>query len=83
MAMKSLTFDIALQRRFAFFDRLAMFNRRGMHLIDPWPVGASLGMGRQETERVLASLEAIGWIEQAERDGAVRVALTVTGLARL
>jgi DNA-binding IclR family transcriptional regulator len=82
MAVQSLTLDIALRRRFAFFDRLALLDRRGMHLIDPWPIGAALGMGHDETERVLASLEAVGWVERGYRDGEVRVALTVTGLAR-
>lgn len=81
--MEVLTLDLALRRRFAFFDRLAMLNRRGMHLVDPWPIGASLGMDRAGTERTVASLEAIGWIERAYRDGEARVALTVTGLTRL
>ncbi len=82
MAMASLTLDIALRRRFALFDRLGWLDRRGMHLVDPWPIGASLGMSRAETERALASLEAIGWIGRGYRDGEVRVALTVVGLAR-
>lgn len=81
--MEALTLNHALQRHFAFFDRLAALNRRGMHLIDPWTVGRSLGMDRTEAEHVLATLEAIGWVERNYRDGEARVALTVKGLARL
>jgi hypothetical protein len=72
----------AVQRRFRYFDRLVALDRRGMHLIDPWPLGAALGMSHEETERVVASLAAIGWIDVAARQGEERVVLTVVGLAR-
>jgi hypothetical protein len=72
----------AIQRRFRYFERLVALDRRGMHLIDPWPLGEALGMTRAETERVVASLVDIGWIGRAEREGETRIALTVTGLAR-
>jgi hypothetical protein len=74
--------DRALRRRFALFDRLAWLDRRGAHLIDPWPIGASLGMTREETGRALAALEGVGWIARFAREGGERVALTVHGLAR-
>lgn len=73
----------ALHRRFAFFAQLATFNRRGMHLVDPWPIGLRLGFSCDETECVLASLAQVGWIERVYRDDGERVALTVRGLARL
>ena len=72
----------AVQRRFRYFDRLVALDRRGMHLIDPWPLGEALGMNQEVTERVAASLADIGWIDVTERQGEERVALTVTGLAR-
>ncbi len=53
-----------------------------MHLLDPWPIGASLGMTHDETGRALATLAEIGWITRFARDGGERVALTVYGLAR-
>ena len=81
--MENLALTLALQRRFVFFDKLAALNRRGMHVADPWGIGASLGLDHEETERVLSSLEAIGWIERGWQNGAECVALTVTGLARL
>lgn len=73
----------ALRRRFAFFAQLATFNRRGMHLVDPWPIGTRLGFSMDETECVLASLAQVGWIERVRHDDGERVALTVQGLARL
>jgi len=73
----------ALQRRFTFFAQLATFNRRGMHLVDPWPIGKGLGFSCDETECVLASLAQVGWIERVHHDDGERVALTVQGLARL
>jgi hypothetical protein len=80
--MEILSSSLAVQRRFRFFDRLVALDRRGMHLIDPWPLGASLGMTREETERVVMSLMEIGWIGRGERKGEARIALTVIGLAR-
>ncbi|GEM_PF-5883577 len=82
MAIENLALDRALQRRFTFFDRLGWLDRRGMHFVDPWPVGASLGMTRDETEYVLATLAGIGWIARCARDDGERIALTVQGLAR-
>ncbi len=73
----------AIDRRFAFFAHLATFNRRGMHLVDPWPIGIRLGFSRYETECVLATLVKVGWIERVHRDDGERVALTALGLARL
>ncbi len=81
--MENLVLPLALQRRFAFFDRLAALNRRGMHVANPWDIGASLGLDHVETERVLSSLESIGWVERGCQNGEECVALTVTGLARL
>ncbi len=82
MAIASWELDRALRRRFALFDRLGFLDRRGMHLIDPWPIGASLGMTQEETEGVLTTLEGIGWIARVTREGEERVVLTVHGLAR-
>lgn len=82
MAIASRELDRALRRRFALFDRLSWLDRRGMHLIDPWPIGASLGMTHDETEGALATLAGIGWIARSAREGGERVALTVYGLAR-
>lgn len=82
MATANRELDRALRRRFALFDRLGWLDRRGMHLIDPWPIGALLGMSREETGRALATLEEVGWIARFARDGGERVALTVHGLAR-
>lgn len=73
----------ALQRRFAFFAQFAIYHRRGMHLIDPWPIGTKLGFSRDETECVLASLAEVGWIERVRYDTGERVALTAQDLARL
>ena len=56
--------DATLQRRFSFFEHLGTLNHRGMHLIDPWTVGATLGFSHDETEYVLASLAQVGWIER-------------------
>jgi hypothetical protein len=75
--------DATLRRRFTFFEHLGTLNHRGMHLIDPWTVGATLGFSHDETEYVLASLAQVGWIERIGRDNGERVALTVKGLARL
>jgi hypothetical protein len=80
--MEILSSTLVVQRRCRFFDRLVALDRRGMHLIDPWPLGEALSMTHDETERVVASLVAIGWIGRCEREGGERVALTVTGLAR-
>ncbi len=74
---------IAIERRFTFFQRLGVLNRRGMHLVDPWPIGAALGLSGEETERVLATLADVGWIERTQREAGERVALTVWGVARL
>ncbi len=82
MAIANRELDRALRRRFALFDRLGFLDRRGMHLIDPWPIGASLGMTHEETEGALATLEGIGWIARFAREGGERVALTVHGVAR-
>lgn len=82
MALTNRELDRAVRRRFALFDRLGMLDRRGIHLVDPWPLGRSLGMTNEETERALASLEGIGWIARFGREGGERVALTVQGLAR-
>jgi len=82
MAIANRELDRALRRRFALFDRLGFLDRRGMHLIDPWPIGASLGMTPEETGRALATLAEIGWIARIAREGGERVALTVQGLAR-
>lgn len=81
--MMSPELNDALNRRFAFFARLGTFNCRGMHLVDPWPIGKRLGFSSDETECVLASLAEVGWIERVHHDGGERVALTVQGLARL
>ncbi len=75
--------DTVVRRRFTFFEQLGTFNRRGMHLIDPWPVGTTLGFSPEETECVLASLAQVGWIARSHSDNGERVALTVQGLARL
>ena len=80
--MEILSTSLAVQRRFRFFERVVALDRRGMHLVDPWPLGASLGMTHEETERVVASLVDIGWIGRSEREGRTRIALTVIGLAR-
>ncbi len=82
MAITNPELDRALRRRFTLFDRLGWLDRRGMHLIDPWAIGASLGMSQEETGQVLATLEDVGWIARFARDGGERVALTVHGLAR-
>ena len=82
MAIANRELNRALRRRVALFDRLGFLDRRGMHLIDPWPIGASLGMTRDETEGALATLEGVGWIARIAREGEERVALTVHGLAR-
>ena len=75
--------DATLRRRFTFFEHLGTLNHRGMHLIDPWTIGTTLGFSHDETEYVLASLAQVGWIERIGRDSGERVALTVKGLARL
>jgi hypothetical protein len=72
-----------IERRFTLFQRLGVLNRRGMQLVDPWPIGAALGMSGEETARVLATLAEVGWIERTQREAGERVALTVWGLARL
>lgn len=82
MALMNRELDRAVRRRFVLFDWLGMLDRRGIHLVDPWPIGRSLGMTNEETERALASLEGIGWIARFGREGDERVALTVQGLAR-
>ncbi len=82
MAIASRELDRALRRRFALFDRLGFLDRRGMHLIDPWPIGASLCMTQDEIEGALATLEKIGWIARFTWEGGERVALTVHGVAR-
>ena len=82
MAVASRELERALRRRFALFDRLAWQDRRGMHLIDPWPIGSSLGMTHEETEGALATLAGVGWIARSRREDGERVALTVQGLAR-
>ena len=82
MALTNRELDRAVWRHFALFDRLGMLDRRGIHLVDPWPLGRSLGMTNEETERALASLAGIGWIARFGREGDERVALTVQGLAR-
>ena len=75
--------ETAIQRHFTFLHRLGALDRRGAHLIDPWPIGTALGMDHDETERTLASLAQVGWIERARQPEGDRVALTVWGLARL
>lgn len=75
--------DAVVRRRFIFFDHLATLDRRGMHLIDPWVIGPTLGFSSVETEAVLASLAAVGWIERMRYDTGERVALTVIGLTRI
>ena len=82
MAIANRELDRALQRRFALFDRLGVLDRRGMHLVDPWPIGASLGMTQEETGRALATLEGVGWIARFAQEGGERVALTAQGLTR-
>ncbi len=81
MALINRELDRAVRRRFVLFDRLGMLDRRGMYLVDPWPLGRSLGMTKEETERALASLAGIGWIARFGREGGERIALTVQGLA--
>jgi hypothetical protein len=80
MATPSLA--AAVERRFALFGRLGVLDRRGMHLIDPWPIGSALGLERGEIERALGSLAEIGWIDRIARGDEERVVLTVRGLAR-
>ncbi len=82
MAEMNRELDRAVRRRFVLFDWLGMLDRRGIRLVDPWPIGRSLGMTNEETERALASLTGIGWIARFGREGDERVALTVQGLAR-
>lgn len=82
MAIANPELDRALRRRFTLFDRLGWLDRRGMHLIDPWPIGASLGMTHEEIEHVFATLEGIGWIARFAREGGERVAMTAHGLTR-
>lgn len=82
-SMMSPALNEAIERRFAFFASLATFNRRGMHLVDPWTVGMRLGFSRDETECVLATLTQIGWIKRVQRDDGERVALTALGVTRL
>ena len=72
-----------VERRFTFFQRLGALDRRGMHLVDPWLIGAGIGLSDEETEGVLASLAGVGWIARQRRGGEERVALTVRGLTRL
>ncbi len=50
MALMNRELDRAVRRRFVLFDRLGMLDRRGIHLVDPWPIGRSLGMTNEETE---------------------------------
>ncbi len=82
MAIVNRELDRALRRRFALVDRLGFLDRRGMHLIAPWPIGASLGMTHDETGQALATLVGVGWIARVAQEGGERVARIVLGLAR-
>jgi hypothetical protein len=58
-----------------FLQQAVAHHRSGDHYPDPWVIGAELRLSRAQTESVLLTLRAIGWIA-ASPYGPERLRLT-------